>query len=271
VNRGSRRRLSTAPAWPPLAVQLIARELSADFRHSEDQALLAALLDDPRMVRVSTELYRHRNLAGGSLEYFNPAIIRPITVASHLRDEVGKLKLQPSNKKARRILELEIKHLERLRPKRFDFEEQDQGVQILFRKVFLECRTPTPVHWKAIAADVDEWRSLAIELRRYAGLLDHAAPTEARRLRTLADDCDENAAGLIPPPDSDPWIIVRGRGDVLERSVVISIWMICRSIFKKDLFSTVGTLAAVVMKRPGHIPRSRVREIIRSIEARNFS
>jgi len=197
--------------------------------------------------------------------FLRPAKVWPPTIAADLRARAKRLRdtgganAVPQAK----ALEAEARVTARLKWKSTEACEQDEGARLFFYHIFHAGLEPEVELLDQRLSDIKEWRDLAAQLRGYARLLNSRCATVARQLSDLADDCDEHADGKAISPGDDPWLIARKRGSAVERALVAEIWMICRTIFQKDLSTTVGTIASVILRRPRSISREQVRSIIR--------
>jgi hypothetical protein len=85
----------------------------------------------------------------------------------------------------------------------------------------------------------------------------------AQKLEEIASDCDKEARNMLPRDGDDPWVITRQSEDVELRSFVIDLSITTTILFKKELHSTLATVANVVFNRQD-VTRSKVREMLRS-------
>jgi hypothetical protein len=235
---------------------------------AKSEEVLWRLISDRRMDRVWRELYEKRRRGRQPTEeYSNPAYVTNASVAaknrriaSELRNTTGMM----NEDKAK--LEAAAAILERLgeRPADPRWSEQDRGAQLFLRHAYRNFLDLKPVFLSDLKAKMNKLRDVAEALRKLATTLQSLGKdSEAQKLEEIASDCDYGAKNMIPKNGDDPWVIARQSEDVEVRTFVIDLSISAIMSFRKELHSTLATIANVVFNRQD-VTRSNVREILRS-------
>ena len=88
--------------------------------------------------------------------------------------------------------------------------------------------------------------------------------SDALKLEDIALDCDGAARNVLSPyKGDDPWILTRQSQDVKLRAFVADLASTTAMLFRKELHSTIATVANVLFSRQD-LTRSKIREMLRS-------
>ena len=255
------------------AVQHAASELWAKLPAEKDPAkseeVLWRLISDRRMDRVWRELYKQsRGDYPPTKQYSNPAYVTNASwaavkrrLASELRNRAGM-----RNEREAKFLEAEAALLERLGDPPADpkWGEQDRGVQHFLRHAYRNFLDLKPVFLSDLKAKMNKLREVTEGLHHQAATLQSLGKeSDAQKLEEIASDCEKDARNMIPKNGDDPWVITRQSEDVELRAFVIDLSIATTILFRKELHSTLATVANVVFNRQD-VTRSKVREILRS-------
>ena len=147
--------------------------------------------------------------------------------------------------------------------------EQDLGLQLFFARVYRSALEVEPVLYAELKSKQKQLRAKAAELRdQSSAVAKQGFRRRSKQLQEVAEETDWEASNILPAElGDDPWVIRRRKGDLVVRSLLVSVWFDAKAIFQKDLYSTVGTIVAVILGRED-ISLSRVREAVRQRDDR---
>jgi len=235
----------------------------------KSEEVLWRLISDRRMDRVWRELYKQSpGDYPPTKQYSNPAYVTNGSwaavkrrLASELRNKTGM-----RNEREAEFLEAEAALLERLGDPPADprWNEQDRAVQNFLRHAYRNFRDLKPVFLSDLKAKMNKLGEVAEGLHQQAATLQSLGKeSDAQKLEEMASDCDKEARNMIPKNGDDPWVITRQSEDVELRAFVIDLSITTTMLFRKELHSTLATVANVVFNHQD-VTRSKVREILRS-------
>jgi hypothetical protein len=236
---------------------------------AKSEEVLWRLISDRRMDRVWREIYKEsRGDHPPTGQYSNPAYVTNASVAAAKRRLAAELRNKTGmiNEREAKFLEAEAAVLERLGDPPADprWSEQDRAVQYFLRHTFRNFLDLKPVILSDLKAKMNKLREVVEGLHRQAATLQSLGKeSDAQKLEEIASDCDKEARNMIPKNGDNPWVIIRQSEDVELRTFVIDLSITTTILFRKELHSTLATVANVVFDRQD-VTRSKVREILRS-------
>ncbi len=201
---------------PPAVIEQARRmrlELSAD---KNSLAILELLISDCSMRQVWGEIYKKKRTEKylRTDEYFYPARVTNASWAAIHRQRAAELRKKggPRNEEEAANLDAEAA-IEENTPENFSSpaSSQDLAAQRFLHHACHAAIDIKPVFLTSIRAKIAKIDDAAKSLRHQAkNLRSLGLKSEARRLVTIAEDCDDEARNL--QPGDDPWIIARDRG-----------------------------------------------------------
>jgi hypothetical protein len=246
----------TFPNWIPAAVREAAKWLHAELAAEEDSAeareIWSRLVADPRMKRVWGEIYKKKRDINRVFMY--PARLTNASNAAALRERARELceKGGDQNCQDANFLEFEARVIELLPEEPVDskWSEQDRATQSFFTQAYRIALTP-PTFLSDFQPKVIKLREIADKLRTIATELEsvriHVTESYAEKLREVAADCEDDAKVSEPRPANEPWIIVRKRGNLRQRTFVTRLAYTSHLLFGKNLYSTIATVTNIVL------------------------
>jgi hypothetical protein len=266
------------PNWIPPAIIHAAEQLHAELMSERNptEALVvwSRLVFDSRMNRVWQELYKKKRLNHlATEEFFYPACVTHKSFAAKNRRVALKIRQKggPENERDANLLEAEAAVLESIDDPHTDskWSEQDRAVQLFFYHAYKEALDHKLVFLSDLEAKSRKVQEIAERLRCEAATLSSLGmKREARKLREIASDCDDEALNILPARESDgsladdPWIIARRRGNLAVRTFVASFSIPVSQIFGTNLYSTLATVTNVVFNDQ-NLTGGKVRDMLR--------
>jgi hypothetical protein len=236
------------------------------------------------MKRVWQELYRKKHHQG-TKEFLHRACITDASVAAANRQQASELRKKGGaiNERDARLLEAEAALLESEEQPPADprWTEQDRAVQLFLRHAYRAALDCEPVYLSDIQTKMKELRESADLLRKRAAILEtHGMRREAKKLKDVAEDCEDEAWIMDPsdhhaganqddersvfsPRPDDPWILTRQTDHDLLRTFVIDLSITTLIFFKKPLYGTIANVTNAVFSPQEDITHEKVREILR--------
>jgi hypothetical protein len=252
------------PAVVTAAAEALYAELAKEDASSEARELLSRLVTDPRMKVVWRELYRKNRKRPG--EFMHPAYVTHTAHARLARQRAAELRKMHGENAQREVesLEKEAAFLETLEGPFFPTRsEQDEGVRLFFFHAFHNAVDIKPEFASEAAACAKKLETVATELRHSADVLESLGKKrEAKKLRSLAEDCEDEAFAREPTPDDLGVILRKSDVDPKIRTFISAQATIAMTVFAKPLYGTLSTVTNVVF--PGaKIAAPKVREMLR--------
>jgi hypothetical protein len=272
----------TFPSWVPTAIIHEAEQphagLASEENPGEALEVWSRLVLDSRMERVWRELYkRKRTRSQATEEFFYPACVTKASIAARNRRRASELRKKggPINERDADLLEAEaaLEEGDKDPPADPRWSEQDRGVQLFLHRAYKAALDHELVFLSDLKEKVSKLQNVAKRLRCDASILSSLGmKREARKLRRIASDCDDDASAILPDRDSDgsvlrpqvdydPWIITRRRKNLELRTFVASLSITTEQLFGEALCGALATISNVRFNR-ADVTRGKVREML---------
>jgi hypothetical protein len=251
------------PVWVPKPVTLAALSLEVPATDRHSQQLLQRLISDDRMQTVWKELYRRKR---PSEDYFNPAIVRPKSIANWLRAQARDLASSTDKRDQMDAKANEVEAAGYVRdpePPPYLSDEQDEGVFRFFRLVYGTALDAEPIYRSDLEQKAKELNAAFSSLSDLSERLARLDESKlSKRVRRTAEDVAFLAISTSPSVDDFGVLIRRSKDDQL-RALITDLAKCAIVLFRKELYGTIATIGNVVLERTD-LTGSKVREMLRS-------